>query len=276
MQGLFRAEHCVLATEECVWRNDILAEGTSVPKTDCTLMDQGHLLMPKMYALLYRGKPLTLSPAPHYPLWNETFIIPWCGGANGNRLYSIPSMIQWPLNHGQGVQRESSWVVGAAGHCFIRVHQSESKRKCVGFFLSIMCRLIHEADSQGVIQYLDSSPQAEISPVFCSPRCCYRHWRLSLITVTVLEFLGWRELHQIKDHHRFECRKYYWCGVTRVKQATMQRDNYEERYIPTAQCKWNRGLLKDFSTEQQGSLCPNVDLVHAHMNALGCCCGCFS
>lgn len=202
MPGLFRGVHCVPATEECVWRNDILAEGTSVPKTDCTLMDQGHLLMPKMYALLYRGTPLTLSPAPHYPLWNETFIIPWCGGANGNRLYSIPSMIQWPLNHGQGVQRESSWVVGAAGHCFIRVHQSESERKCVGFFSSIMCRLIHEADSQGVIKYLDSSPQTEIPPVFCSPLCCYRRWRLSLITVAVLEFLGWRELRQIKDHHR--------------------------------------------------------------------------
>lgn len=130
MPGLF----CGPATEKYVWRNDILAEGSSVPKTDCTLMDKGHLLMPTMYALLYRSTSLTLSSAPHYPLWNETFIIPWCDGANGSRLSSIPSMTQWPLNHGQGAQTKNSWVVSAAGHCFIRVHQSETKRKCVGFF----------------------------------------------------------------------------------------------------------------------------------------------
>lgn len=126
-------------------------------------MDQGHLLMPKMYALLYWSTPLTLYPAPHYPLWNETFIIPWCGGANGNRLYSIPP---WDSGHWTmgGRKEKSTWAVGVAGHCFSLVHQSESNRLWA-LFKSKMCRLFHEAVTQVVDKYL-KGPLTEISVIF--------------------------------------------------------------------------------------------------------------
>lgn len=175
-------------------------------------MDQGHLLMPKMYALLYWSTPLTLSPAPHYPLWNETFIIPWCGGANGNRLYSIPP---WDSGHWTmgGRKEKNTWTVGVAGHCFSLVHQSESNRPWA-LFKSKMCRLFHETVAQVVVCH------------------CGLWWHFH-IHVTVLEFYGWKELHPIKglDSHRLQRKK------KQTKNTTCQyAEEVAVLYDSTQQC----------------------------------------
>lgn len=116
------------------------------------------------------------------------------------------------------------WVQQAiVSFVFTKVSQTEN-------VWDIMCRLIHEADSQRVIKYLDPSPlkKTKVTPVFCWPLCCCRLWRLSYhcnrYGVSWLRGTRSKSLTHLK---------YYWWGVTLVKEATgqkttMKRDKFQQ------------------------------------------------
>lgn len=78
------------------------------------------------------------------------------------------------------------WVQQAiVSFVFTKVSQTEN-------VWDIVCRLIHEADSQRVIKYLDRSPLKKLkSQPFSAGHCVAVGSGDCLITVTVMEFLGW-------------------------------------------------------------------------------------
>lgn len=227
-----------------------------------------HLLMPKMYALLHRSTPLTLSPAAHCPQWNETFITPWCGGANGNRPSSIPSMRPWPLNHGAGRTEGKKQLAGWCSRPLFHLCSPEwVKQKMCGIFS--LKRNVQtyswsgQSTSHQILGQFTPPPKkiTEVSPIFCSPLCCWRLWRLS-----------------------YHCNRYGVSWLRRTRSKTLTDTHPSEGSYWAKTRLWreiNSSSIarakeaEDFSTEEQRTRSPDGDRVQTHMKARKCCCGFF-